>query len=68
MGNVDVTRRRGGLNLGEIPTGNTDEDLHNVSAEGEVAEDEEGTHSFGSNIPNTENPYNLGGSDLEDDL
>jgi len=80
MNNVDVSRRRGGLNLGEIPSREDeddqdlreipsrvdDEDLHNVSAEGEVAEDEEGAHSFGSNIPNNEN-YNLG-SDLEDDL
>ena len=51
MNNVDVSRRRGGLNLGEIPSREDeddqdlreipsrvdDEDLHNVSAEGEVA-------------------------------
>ena len=68
--------RRGGLNLGEIPSGNDVEDLHNVSAEGEVAEDEEGAHSFGSNTANNEGVnealmgegYNMGGSDLDNDL
>ena len=62
----EAARRRGGLNFGEIPSGNDVEDLHNVSAEGEVAEDEEGAHSFGSNTANE--GYNLGGSDLDNDL
>ena len=53
----EIQRRRNGLNLGDIQGGNdnTDEiEMNNLSAEGEVAEDEDGQKSFGSNVCNTE--------------
>ena len=51
--------------MGEIPD-NSPEDLNNMSNDGEVAEDEDGRQSFGSNICDGEN--NNFGDDLEDDL
>lgn len=62
-----MTRRRNGLNLGDINTVQEDEDVHNNSADGNIAEDEDGRGSFGSNVCNKDGIYNAG-SDLEDDL
>lgn len=67
---TDVTRRRNGLNLGDINVrgGDEDEDLQNNSVDGNMAEDEDGQRSFASDKCNNDNNLNNFGSDLEDDL